>query len=260
MRIDRVPYTAVCSYLEQRDTILIPLGSCGQQGLHLPMGIATIITEAVATAAGDRAGLAVMPALPVNYAHLFLDYPGTLSARMDHYFAFLNDICHGLAGQGFRHFFFVNIHNGSVASIEATARDVRRHVPDAVFGACECFQLMREAADEPTATDDAPFGHASERTTCMALHLCPDLVQMDEARRGALRPLPGGFRAQSNSKVAFGRASIQLYQDGSDLNPMGCTGDPTRATAAKGEAIFEAVVGYVVQAATAFAGLTFENA
>jgi creatinine amidohydrolase len=257
MRIDRVPYTAVQAYLKDNDTVLIPLGSCEQQGPHLPMGAETFIVEGVADAVGERTGFAVTPAMPINYAHLFLDFPGVLTADLEHYYRFLEDVCHGLAHQGFRHFFFVNIHFGSAPAMEAIARTVRAKYPDAVTGACECFQLMREASDTPVATDFFPFGHASERTTSMCLHLCPELVDMGKVQVGKPGRFDSGLEVMANAKARYGKSSIALYMDCADYNPMGCYGDPSGATAEKGQAIFGDVVDYVTDVVTAFSKTTF---
>ncbi|MBI4182420.1 MAG: creatininase family protein [Proteobacteria bacterium] len=252
MRIDRVPYTAVARYLKKNDTILIPLGSCEQQGPHLPMGAETLIVDAVATAAGERTGFAVTPALPVNYAHLFRHYPGVLSAGLESYTGQLRDICEGLVRQGFRHVFFVNIHFGSLAPIEAVARALRERYADALFAHCDCFQLMREVSDAPVATKVSPYAHGSERTTSMILHIAPGLVDLKAARIGKPKPLGNGFEVLSSARAKYKGSSIGLYVNQEDYNPMGSTGDPTHATPEMGKKIFEDVVAYVADAATAF--------
>ena len=259
MRIDRVPYTEVEKYLKKRDTVLIPLGSCEQQGPHLPMGIETVIVESVANVVGEKAGFAVAPPMPVNYAKLFLDYPGALSVELNTYNTYISDLAEGLAHQGFKHLFFVNIHFGSLPAIESAARGLRAKHSDVFTAHCDCFQQMAEAP-VPVDTDNFPYGHGSERTTSMALHLCPERVQMNKVKVWKPKPLSQGFDVAGAARAKLGNSSFGLYIDQADYNPSGATGDPRGATAEKGAAIFEHVVASVAGAATAFTKLKLGRA
>lgn len=259
MRIDRVPYTEVEKYLKKNDTILIPLGSCEQQGPHLPMGAETVIVESVATAVGEKTGFAVAPPMPVNYAKLFLDYPGALSVELNTYNDYIADLAGGLAHQGFKHLFFVNIHFGSLPAIESAARGLRAKYGNVFTAHCDCFQQMQEAP-VPVDTDNFPYGHGSERTTSMAMHLCPDLVKMDKVKVWKPKPLPQGFHVAGSARARLGKSSFGLYIDQADYNPAGGTGDPRGATPEKGAAIFDHVVKSVSGAAVAFSKLQLGKA
>lgn len=243
MRIDQVSHLEVASYLETRDTVIVPLGSCEQQGLHLPMGVETEIVSRLAWAVSERTGHAVVPTLPINTTESFLEFPGVLSVRMDHYYRFLTDYVRGLVQQGFQHIFFVNIHYGSQGPIESVAREIRSKFPNAVVGGCECWTLMQAAEMANPSTDDFPFGHASEVTTSVALHLCPELVRMDVAQAGSANPNSPGIEVLGNRKARLNGIDCDLYLNCSDYQPSGCLGDPTAATADKGQLIFEKMVG-----------------
>lgn len=257
MRTDQHTYDDIRAYLRERDTVLIPVGAVEQYGAHLATGTELRICEAVATKAGERAGLAVTPIVPVNYSAMFLDYPGTLSVGMGTIEAYLREMCDALAGQGFRHFFFINIHAGSLGPIESVCRHLRRHY-DAVGGLIDVFSIMRDVAAGRFVTRSAPSGHASEMVTSVALAKFPELVFMDRARAaGGLRAFAEGVSTVSSGKVSFGKSSFAVFSDISDYAPIGTQGDPTQASAELGHAIWNDTVAYIAEAAARFSAMSF---
>lgn len=252
MRTDRVPYADIATYLKSRDTVLIPVGATEQYGPHLAMGTELKLCDDIATEVGRRTGFAVTPIVPFNYSHMFLDYPGTLSVDMATLENFVGEMCHGLAGQGFRHFFFVNIHAGSLGPLESVARSLRSRW-NAVGGLIDVFTVMREVADVSYATKKAPSGHASEMVTSVALHVCPDYVFMERAQEPPeLRAFVEGVKTVSSGKVGFGRSSFAVFSDISDYSPLGIQGDARGANAAQGKAIWDATATYIAEAALKF--------
>lgn len=257
MRTDHSTYSDIRAYLKNQDTVLIPVGATEQYGAHLATGTELRICEQIATEVGAVTGLAVTPIVPVNYSAMFLDYPGTLSVSMGTLERYLGEMCDALAGQGFRHFFFVNIHAGSLGPIEGVSRALRRAY-NAMGGAIDVFTVMRDVAGARFSTTNAPSGHASEMVTSVALAKCPELVFMDRAQATeSLKPFVDGVKTVSSGKVSLGKSSFSVFSDISDYAPIGTQGDPTGATAALGHQIWDATVGYMSEAATKFSRMTF---
>ena len=257
MRTDHSTYSDIRAYLESHDTVLIPVGATEQYGNHLATGAELRICEMMATEVGAATGLAVTPIIPVNYSAMFLDYPGTLSVSMSTLEAYLGEMCDALASQGFRHFFFVNIHAGSLGPIESVCRMLRRNY-DAVGGTIDIFSVMRDVGGGAFTTSLAPSGHASEMVTSVALAKCPDLVFMDRAKATpALRAFTEGVKTVSSGKVTLGKSSFSVFSDISDYAPIGTQGDPTGATADAGARIWDATLAYMSDAATHFSKMSF---
>ncbi|WP_426955745.1 creatininase family protein [Muricoccus radiodurans] len=258
MRTDRVPTTKVAEYLKSKDTVLIPVGATECYGPHLAMGTELRICEEYATQVGERAGFAVIPIAPFNYSHMFLDYAGTCSSEMATVEAYVGEVCDGLASQGFKHFFFINIHAGSLGPLESVCRALRAN-HDAVGGVIDIFSVMRDVGGVEYASKQAPTGHGGEMVTSVALHLCPELVFMDEAKApAALRPFTEGVKTVSSGKVSLGKSSFMVFSDISDYSPLGIQGDPTSATAEKGRTVWENAVAYGVEAATRFSTMVLK--
>lgn len=250
MRIDRVPYADIATYLKEKDTILLPIGAQECYGPHLATGTELRMCEAFAEAVGERAGFAVAPIVPFNYSHMFLDYPGTCSAEMATVEDYVAQVCDGLARQGFRHFLFVNIHAGSLGPLESVCRFLRAE-HGAVGAVIDVFSVMRDVGGVAWTAKQAPTGHGGEMVTSVALHVSPELVFMDRAAApGPLRDFAEGMRTVASGKVAIGGSSLLLFSDMSDYSPSGIQGDPTAATAEKGRTVWENALAFGVEAAT----------
>lgn len=257
MRIDKHTYDDIGEYLSRHDTVLIPVGAVEQYGAHLATGTELRICEEIATEVGERTGLAVTPIVPVNYSAMFLDYPGTLSVDMKTVEDYLRGMGDALAGQGFRHFFFINIHAGSIGPIESVCRHLRRG-HGAVGGMIDVFSIMRDVAADRLKTKSAPSGHASEMVTSVALAKFPELVFMERAKAaGPLRSFTDGVQTVSSGKVSFGGSSFSVFSDISDYAPVGTQGDPTQASAAAGLEIWNGTVDYMSKAAEKFSRMSF---
>jgi creatinine amidohydrolase len=252
MRTDKVTYADIEDYLTLEDTVIVPIGAVEQYGPHLATGTELRICEEMATAVGEATGLAVTPIVPINYSVMFVDYPGTLTVDMSTVESYVGQFCHGLASQGFRRFFFVNIHAGSLGPLESVSRSLRTEW-DAFGGLIDVFSIMRDVGGITYETKNAPTGHASEMVTSVALHLCPELVFMDR-----VQPAPnlGGFvdgvRTVSSGKVAMGKSNFSVFSNIRDYTPMGMQGDAMGATKDKGKAVWDESLGYISEAARKF--------
>jgi creatinine amidohydrolase len=259
MRTDTVPYADIAEYLKREDTILIPVGAVEQYGPHLATGTELRLCEQIAIEAGEIAGLAVAPIVPFNYSVMFVDYPGTMTCDMATVEAYVGQVCHGLAQQGFRRFFFVNIHAGSLGPLESVSRSLRTRW-GAFGGLIDVFSIMRDVGGVEYKTKQAPTGHASEMVTSVALHVCPELVFMDrvQAPPQPLRPFVDGVRTVSSGKVAMGGSSFAVFSDIRDYTPLGMQGDASGASADQGRLVWEAARTYIAEAAGKFSRMNLD--
>jgi creatinine amidohydrolase len=258
MRTDKVPYADIATYLERENTVIVPVGATEQYGPHLATGTELVLCEAIATQVGESTGLAVTPIVPFNYSVMFVDYPGTLTVEMATLEAYIGQFCHGLASQGFKRFFFVNIHAGSLGPLESVSRSLRTRW-NAVGGLIDVFSVMRDVGGVEYATKQAPTGHASEMVTSVALHVCPDMVFMDRVQAPPeLRSFVDGVRTVSSGKVAFGSSSFAVFSNIRDYTPLGMQGDARAASADKGRLVWDAACDYIAAAATKFSRMTLD--
>ena len=65
MKLNMLKYTEIKEYLKEKDSLLIPIGTCEQHGLHLPLCTDTIVAEKMCDEISDKYGILVAPT--VNY-------------------------------------------------------------------------------------------------------------------------------------------------------------------------------------------------
>jgi creatinine amidohydrolase len=100
------------SYLERDNRVVLPLGST-EQHAYLSLNVDAILAEEVAVDAAAPLGVPVYPALPFGLSPYFLDFPGTVSLRVESYVAVVKDILDSLGRHGFKRILIVNGHGGN---------------------------------------------------------------------------------------------------------------------------------------------------
>lgn len=99
-------------YLKEDDRVILVLGACEQHG-YLSLQTDVKIPMALADKAADQSGVLVAPSLNFGCSPFFLDYPGTISLRLQTYLAVVEDILRSLYDAGFQRMLILNGHGGN---------------------------------------------------------------------------------------------------------------------------------------------------
>lgn len=190
---------------------MLPLGATEQHGAHLPLETDTLLATCAAEALG-AAGIRVLPALAYGASGEHQSFPGTVSmgtAALEHVVLELGRSVSTWATR----LVVVNGHGGNVDALRGAVSRLRGEGRDAAWLSCR-------TSEDPTDT------HAGHAETSLMLHLHPELVRLDLAVPGCLRPLPEILPALRDGGVAA-------------VSPSGVLGDPTNATAAEGRRLWD---------------------
>jgi creatinine amidohydrolase len=222
----------VASYLETSDALLVPIGTCEQHGLHLPLSTDTVIAESFAEAVAERTGVLLAPTVPYG-VNLPCDrfMTGTAGFTFDGLRSFTGSVLGDWARQGFGTFFFLTAHACAIggygfAHHEALKQGALPLLLEGGLSVHVLFPYWTEIGDLLEAQSSVE--HACEAETSLMLHLKPELVAMDRAA-GAPETDEGQFAAFPES------VSLAPPSEGFS----GAEGHPEAATAEKGRAIFE---------------------
>jgi len=229
-----------------------PIGAVEHHGPHLPLCTDALIAQAVAVAAAESCpdlAVGVLPVLSYALSSEHLWAPGTISLGPTTLLGVLDDIGGSLARAGIGRLLFVNGHGGNSALLRVACREIRvRH------GLLTFLAHPHVPVDQGGVADaDAEGGfavHGSAGETSMVLHLRPDLVHMDLARRSIPDWLSDYRRVGFGSEVSFGWTSR-------DIMPSGVVGDPTLASADAGKVLFEASVARLAESMAEVAAFSF---
>ena len=206
---------------------ILPFGALEQHGPQLPLSTDTATAEEVARRLATLLDAVLLP--PVHYGETWNNagYPGTVSLSPGTVTAIAKDIGASLVLSGVRVFVIVNGDWGNRAPLALAAREL---VDEGVIPALVLdYPGMDAAIDEVRESRPAAPGlnHAEEVETSIMLAIDPSTVH------------PEHYAAEYPDFPAdFGTRPMQLHP----FSPSGVFGDPSSATAAKGEAILARTV------------------
>ena len=211
---------------------VLPWGAVESHNYHLPYGTdvleATGLAErSAAAAAAEGARVIVLPTVPFGNDEQQLDQVCTISLTTTTAYAILRDVVRSLTTQGIDRLILVNGHGGN--QFKPLIRDLQGEF-EILIVLADFFNMAKK---EFNAIFENPGDHADEFETSVMLHMYPELVQMEHARPGETVP----FEIEG------------IIQDGvwtprpwSSSHPDTGCGDPSLASAEKGEAYCNAVV------------------
>jgi creatinine amidohydrolase len=221
-----------------KDTpVVFPVAALEQHGGHLPLFTDSLllgeIVRRVAEGLSDRVLFA--PLLWLGNSDHHLDFPGTLSAAPRAYLDVLSGLLENFIQHGFRRLVFVNGHGGNDVPGRQAIFEVRqRHRPraDLLLLFATYWQLGGRPWEKEPRLHQRQMGHACEWETSMMLRLAPHLV--GDFKK--LEPVPLGHLFEPVSRGWITK----------DRTVSGHIGEPQRASAEKGEALFRVFADDVV--------------
>jgi creatinine amidohydrolase len=224
----RSAWTDVAAHLRDSTSIaILPFGALEQHGPQLPLGTDTATATEVARRLAERLDAVLLP--PIHYGDTWNNagYPGTLSLSPATVTAIALDLGRALAGSGASLFVVVNGDWGNRNPLAAAMRML--NAEGSIRAIALDYPGMDEAIESIRESRGAAPGlnHAEEAETSLMLAIDPDAVHTD-------RFVPSYPEFPSD----FGTRPMQLHP----FSESGVFGDPTTATAEKGEAILAATV------------------
>lgn len=235
---------AAASMLSPSSVIVVPTGAIEHHGPHLPLITDYLLADSVGNAAVVRAAAAgvdawLLPTLAYTKSDEHAWAPGTVWLSWDAMMKTVIDIGRSVGSTPATTLVFLNGHGGNVALLQVALREIRRRFMLNTF-----LMGVRVSADsvEPPEEECGLGIHGGHGETSLILHIRPDLVDTSLAERNVPAHIAEADYIGFHSKpVSFGWLS-------NDFGPSGVVGDPTRANAADGAALFEAAVAQAAAA------------
>lgn len=234
--------------VKERPVVVLPIGSVEDHGYHLPLDtdnflIWNVCLEAAKRADGD---ILLMPLIPYGFETHHMDLTGTIDVRQEHLLHYVLDIAKSVAHHGFERILIADGHGSNMPILDLVAR---RTVLE-TNALCGCFiwpSLARDEIRKHRESGRGGMAHAGELETSVYLHLAPDKVQMDKAVRDIGMP-----ESEFIWMDLMEGSPVQVMDEWTRFSKSGTYGDPTLASAEKGQPIFEAVVDAFVRLAREF--------
>ena len=213
------------------------LGALEQHGPHLPLATDTVIAAALAQRLAERVGGLLLPALPLGEAWNNTGFPGTITLSPATVTAMAVDVGRSLQANGVRALVVVNGHFGNRAPLELAARQLLagQPFPVLVLDYPGLEGLARDICDSQPAGPG--FYHADEVETSIMLAVRPERVHMDRA-----------VAEYPTFPATFGAVPTMLHT----FCQTGVFGDPTQATADKGQRLLDGLTEASLRVVEAF--------
>ena len=222
-RLKEITYNTVKD--TRHEVAVLPIGATEPHNLHLPYGTDAITVDMVADRACEDAHHAgakviLLPAIPYGVDTNMMAFPLAMNVSMHALSGFVKEIINTLSHHGIYKLILVNGHGGN--DFKAFVRDM--------YGQTDVFITIVDWWKIPGDVHGEIFertgDHADEMETSVALHLFPDLVHLEDADPGAVRP--SRFEAINRGWAAITRPWHLLTTNSG-------VGDPRNADREKGE-------------------------
>lgn len=216
-------------HLKKTRTVLIPFGSIEEHGAHLPLHTDALIVEKVLKEVANRHLLFLLPTIFYGVCTSTRNHPGTISIKPETLRRLTNDIVMELYKKGLRNFFLISGHAGGIhmSAIREAAEELvetLEEVKVAVFSLYDfMWQELAQLADTPNDS------HAGEIETSLVMTLAPNLVKGTSPEEYPSFPKP-----------FIVKDKIKYWQGG-------VWGNPSKASAAKGQEVFQRIVNKVAE-------------
>jgi len=223
----------------QVHTLLLPIGAVlKEHGPHLPLNTDYLLAQELARRVSLLADVIVCPPVTFGYYPAFVRFPGSTHLAADTFRELVEQIVVSLAANGARRFVLLNTGVSTTAPLTLAANNlVAQNIPVALANILE----LGRSAD--AVLESHVGSHANEHETSMLLAI--DAAVVRQAKLAAeVQP----WMQQIRSPVRAAGPLLRAGVDGiGNLSASGVIGDPTRATAAKGEAILAAMASDVAE-------------
>lgn len=242
MQLAQLTWPEVQALDFERLIVLFPLGSFEQHGHHLPLTTDTDIVTAVARGveAARPEHVLLLPALWPGHSTHHLHFPGTLSVSQMNYIRLIADLCASMVSMGGRRIFLLNGHGGNDVPVRAALREVKTEFANlaalhTVYA--PYWNLAAQTIREVRESELGGVSHGGEMETSLMLHLHPERVHKERARRDGPRH-PSPFR-KGDLQIS---KPVYFVSEFEELSETGAIGWPDLASAEKGRKFLEGIV------------------
>jgi creatinine amidohydrolase len=239
-RLERLTSPEVAA-IDKRDAVVIqPIASIEQHGPHLPCVTDTLMAEALTDRSIACTPTSVnvwrLPVLSYGKSTEHLGYPGTITLSTETLLAVCNEVGRSVAASGFRKLVFLNGHGGQPQLLEAVSRDIRERCGLQVFPLSPYRLGFPEGI--VSSSFEAEYGlHGGEMETSIIMALAPELVRTEHLVVGS------NWVGETYSRLNYLslESALPTAWLTRDVSTNGVIGDPTLATAEKGEKVLRHV-------------------
>jgi creatinine amidohydrolase len=175
MLLENMAYTEVETYLNEKDAILVPVGSVEQHSPYGLIGTDFIVAESIARTVGEILDLMVAPTVCYGVSPHHMAFKGTIALSPSTLIIVAEDIVRSLVAHGFRRILFINGHGGNIVPLKTAFRQLKDEGLSGYFDVLSWYTEagVRQACREAFGDDDGQ--HATPSEVSITKHLRPTM-------------------------------------------------------------------------------------
>jgi creatinine amidohydrolase len=209
--------------------VVIPLGAAAKEhGPHLKLKNDWLMAEYLKARVLRSSAVVVAPTINYGFYPAFVEYPGSITLKLETARDLVVDLCRSLAHYGPRRFYVLNTGISTIRSLRMAADLL---APDGILLRFTDLHVVDPIAK--TISKQEGGTHADEIETSMMLYMAPESVDMRRAVKDYHGNAPGRLNRQPGGSGVY--------------SPTGIWGDPTLATREKGKKVTEALVTAILK-------------
>ena len=220
---------------ETYSIVMLPIGAgTKEHGVHLPCGTDYFIIEELAARVVDACPVIMLPTLPYAYYPAFIDWPGSVSIKADHFMGFIGDIIKSFVKHGIRKFLILDGGVSTQHPLKILSSDLHNEL-GILVAVTNILEIGNEVKNE--VCEQEWGGHADEVETSSMLSINRNKVKMNYAVEEYSHKAPGSCSKNGGQKVFLGRKVT---------TKSGISGNASLATVEKGEKILAAQTNDII--------------
>jgi creatinine amidohydrolase len=209
--------------------VIFPIGSVEEHGEHLPLCTDSIQPEYIALEVAKKTGCLVVPSFRYGICNATRNFPGTITIQFDTLYKVAHDILSELIRNGFNRIIILSGHAGNshMVALRLAAQDVVIKSDEAGEEGKVRIMVLSDFdfAEELTPKyADENDGHAGTLETSRMMAIKPELI-----------------KAKGEASV-WQMPRFEVVAHPENYFPSGVNGDPTSASAEKGQKINEYII------------------
>ena len=229
-------------WFDKGTPVVVPIGAISKEhGHHLPLKTDWLLARDLSCRVAEKLPVVLAPVVSFGYYPAFVRYPGSQHLSAETFGAVLTEILAKFVRDGVKRLAVINTGVSTEPVLRIVVRDfyethgIRVHTADIRMLGRKTRALMQQKIG----------GHADEAEASMILAIEPKSVRLDRAKTDYGNALDEPATVFYTPTVFDGDP-----RSGPDYSVAGARGDPTLATAEKGEAILSDMAGELVDGLT----------